>query len=128
MHRLISLSVILAIGVSASALAAPPSKLDPSAAMRFGIRVYARSDGVGATASRIHVRCTRWKKVGQTRPCTGTFRLTRHGHHADYTLTKHAATFLNTPNSVMYEVAAHTTHPLAGVPSSSGRFSGFYPK
>jgi hypothetical protein len=79
---------------------------------------------------RVGVRARRaaLQQVGQTRPCTGTFRLTHDGQHADYRLTRHAATFLNMPGSIMHKVAAHTTHALAGLPSSTGRFSGFYPK
>ena len=127
MHRLAGLSLMVVLTFPALALASAPSKLNPDAAMRYGISVFARSDGLGATASRIHVTCKRWSSVGQTRPCTGGFRLTRHGRHADYKLTKHAGTFLNTPGSVMYKVAARTPHKVQGLPVSTGTFSGFYP-
>ena len=128
MHRPAGLSLMILLTFPAFALASSPSKLNPDAAMRHGIRVFARSDGLGATASRIHVTCERWSRVGQTRPCTGRFRLTRHGRHADYKLTKHAGTFLNTPASVMYKVAARTPHKAQGLPVSTGTFLGFYPR
>jgi hypothetical protein len=127
-HRVASLSIILVLCFPALASAARPSKLSPAAAMRSGIRVFAGSNDIRATASRIHVTCKRWTRVGQTRPCTGSFRLTRHGRHADYHLTRHAGTFLNTPNSVMYVVAARAARSVAGLPIDTGKFSGFYPR
>jgi hypothetical protein len=127
MHRLAGLSIMLALCSPTLASAARPSKLSPAAAMRHGIGVFAASDDIRATASRVHVTCRRWTRVGQTRPCTGSFRLTRRGRHADYHLTRGAGTFLNTPNSVMYEVVARATRSVAGLPTDTGKFSGFYP-
>jgi hypothetical protein len=43
-------------------------------------------------------------------------------------LTKHAGTFLNTPGSVMYEVAARASRSVPGLPIDTGTFAGFYPR
>jgi hypothetical protein len=96
--------------------------------MRQGIHTFADADDLGAHASRIHVRCASWTHVGQTRRCSGTFRLTRKGKHADYRLNSAAGTMLNTRHSVMYRVAATTEHPTGGLPADTGEFSGFYPR
>lgn len=118
------LVALAALAPAGAALAASkPAPFGPDAAMRKGIRTWAQDSG--ATASRLHVSCAAIPKVGQTRPCTGTFRLTRHGRHADYRLTSRASTFRNSAHSIMYHVAARTTAPLPGVPSSTGGFSGF---
>jgi len=58
-------------------------------------------------------------------PCTGSFRLALHGRHADYTLTRKAATFRNSPGSVEYRVYAQTAKKVKGLPSKIGGFSGF---
>jgi hypothetical protein len=127
MHR-VALGIMLALCFPALASAARPSTLSPTAAMRAGIEVFAASNDIRATASRINLTCKRWTRVGQTRPCTGSFRLTRRGRHADYRLTRAAGTFLNTPDSVMYELAARAARSVAGLPIDTGRFSGFYPR
>ena len=125
---MLTAAALLAVAVPSTIAAPSPTRLDPDKAMRLGIRAYAAtSEHPPATiASRIHVRCTRWTKVGQTRPCTGTFRLTRNGRHADYTLTRKAGTFLNTPGSVEYRVAAATPKKVRGLRSRFGPFLGFY--
>jgi hypothetical protein len=43
-------------------------------------------------------------------------------------LTKHAGTVLNTPGSVMYEVAARASRSVPGLPIDTGTFAGFYPR
>jgi hypothetical protein len=43
-------------------------------------------------------------------------------------LTNGTGTVLNTPNLVVYKVAARTSRRVAGLPIDTGKFSGFYPQ
>jgi hypothetical protein len=123
------LAVILSLMAPSAALASlHGAQITADAAMRKGIRDYARvglGDGVVAQASRIHVTCQPVTKVGQKRPCTGTFRLTLGGRSADYTLGKSARTLRIAPHAIEYRVAATTNATVAGLPASTGGFSGF---
>jgi hypothetical protein len=95
------------------------------AAMRRGIRDVGRVAAGGATASRIKVACPPVKKVNQRRTCTGTFRLTKGGHSADYTLTSRNHVFRIAPGAIEYRVSAKAAHKVKGLPSRTD-LMGFY--
>jgi hypothetical protein len=114
--------VAVAAPATASAVGAP---LKSDAAMRKGVRDFARVEAHGAKPSRIHVTCAAGTKLGTTIPCSGTFRLTLHGRSADYRLTKKAAAFRNSPGSVEYRLYARSAKTVVGLPQSTGGFMGF---
>jgi hypothetical protein len=113
--------------VPGAAGAASHPRFGADAAMRKGIRDYARHglEPDRATASRIRVSCRPVKKVGDKGPCKGTFRLTLDGRSADYTLTGKARTLRIAPHAIEYRVAATTDDEVPGLPASTGSFSGF---
>jgi hypothetical protein len=110
---------------AAALAAAPAHQHGADGAMRKGIRDYARVAAHGAKASRIKVRCKPVRKVGAEGACTGTFRLTRDGRHADYRLTKKAGTLRISQGAIEYHLAAKATRKAAGLPAGTGLFSGF---
>jgi hypothetical protein len=89
-----------------------------NAAMRKGIRDFVRleTDGAGK-ASKIDVTCKPVKKVGQTRPCVGTFNVVLDGETASYRLTKKARTFRIAPDAIEFRVSAVATKKIDGLPS-----------
>ena len=114
--KLIPLTLVLATLTPAAAMAIDnPS---PNAAMRKGIRDFVRleTDGAGK-ASKIDVTCKPVKKVGQTRPCTGTFNVVLDGETASYRLTKKARTFRIAPDAIEFRVSAVATKKIDGLPS-----------
>jgi hypothetical protein len=110
---------------AAIAATAPAHPHSAAGAMRKGIRDFARVAAHDARASRIHVSGEAVRKVGAEGTCTGTFRLTRAGRHADYRLTKRAGTLRISPNAIEYHVAAKAAKKVAGLPAGTGLFSGF---
>ncbi|HVW18214.1 MAG TPA: hypothetical protein VHB30_08185 [Solirubrobacteraceae bacterium] len=128
-----ALPAILALCVATAAgdaAAAPREPFTATGAMRHGIYQYADYPARGVArgivhASDIHVSCEAIPKVGERRPCTGSFRLSRGSHTATYRLTSRASTFRNTRHSIMYTVAATADRALPGLPRSTGSFSGF---
>jgi hypothetical protein len=56
-------------------------------------------DGRRRKASKVAIKCEPVKKVGQTRPCTGTFDVKLDGKTASYRLTKKARTFRIAPRA-----------------------------
>ena len=118
MHRskLLPLTLALAALAPSTALAAQNPTAD--AAMRKGIRDFVRleTDGAGK-ASKIAVRCTPVKKVGQTRPCAGTFDVVVDGERASYRLTKKARTFRISPGAIEFRVSAVATKKIDGLPA-----------
>jgi hypothetical protein len=111
----------------ADAVVAPAGNVNAEAAMRKGIRDFARVEGAGdgATASRIRIDCVAVPKVGDLGRCTGTFRLTRTGASADYRLTRRARTLRIAPNAIEFRVSATATRLRGDLPRSTGSFSGF---
>jgi hypothetical protein len=107
----------------AGAIAAKNPTAD--AAMRKGIRDYARVAAHGAKASKIDVSCKPVTKVGAKGACSGTFRLTLDGKSADYTLTSKARTLRISPGAIEYRVSAVTHDHVKGLPASTSAFSGF---
>ena len=97
-----------------------------TAAFRAGIRAFARIED--ARVSSTSVRCRANPRVGDVRPCTGSFRVRRAGRTATYVLTARAATFRNTPGSIEYRVHARTADRVPGLPASVGGLLGFYAK
>jgi hypothetical protein len=87
--------------------------------MRKGIRDVARLTPGGATASKIKITCPPVKKVNQTRRCSGTFRLTKDGRSADYTLTSRNHVFRISPGAIEYRVAAKAAKKVKGLPGST---------
>jgi len=123
MLRVATSIAALAMLVPGAAAARVPITAD--AAMRKGIRDFARLGAREATASRIHVICRAVPKVGDKGRCTGTFRLTRRGRSADYELTSTAWTLRISPAAIQYRVAAVTDGRVPGLPRTTGGFSGF---
>ncbi len=114
--KIIPLTLAFATLTPAAAMAADnPSA---NAAMRKGIRDFVRleTDGAGK-ASKIDVTCKPVKKVGQTRPCTGTFNVVLDGETASYRLTKKARTFRIAPDAIEFRVSAVATKKIDGLPS-----------
>ncbi len=125
--KLVALTLtVAALGVSAAPAAATP-ELQSDTAMRKAIRDYAkRSPGGEAMRARnIRVDCVQAAKVGTTRPCSGTFSLTRGSRIAHYRLTERASTFRNSPGSIEYRLYAEATRKAPGLPSSIASWRGF---
>lgn len=135
-RRTVLLGLAATLGLAGSAVAAAPSHgataphpakaaLTSDAAMRKGIRDYARVVRKG-TASRIRVDCVPATKVGSTKPCRGSFVVTRKGRISHYRLVSgKAQTFRNTPGSIEYHMFARTNDPLPGARRSTGSLAGF---
>ena len=117
--RLIPLTLALAVLTPA---AAPAAIANPQsdAAMRKAIRDYAKRSIKGETlkATKIKVDCVQATEISSTRPCSGTFSLTRDGKTAHYRLTKRANTFRNSPGSMIANLHAAATKKAPGLPAS----------
>ena len=113
--KLIPLTLALATLAPGAAMA--PQNLTADAAMRKGIRDFVRleTDGAGK-ASKIAIKCEPVKKVGQTRPCRGTFDVKLDGKTASYRLTKKARTFRIAPDGIEFRVNAVATRKIKGLP------------
>ena len=118
---LAALAVMAAVPAGAMAAKNPTA----DAAMRKGIRDYARVAVTDAKASNIHVNCKPVTKVGQKGTCAGTFSLTKGGRTAHYKLTSKARTLRLSPGAIEYRVSAVTKDKVQGLPASIGAFSGF---
>ncbi|HWH94803.1 MAG TPA: hypothetical protein VNT03_13165 [Baekduia sp.] len=84
-------------------------------AFKKGIRDVARLEGDGAKAVHIDIDCVAVPEVGDKKPCTGSFDLTRNGKIAHYVLTKKARTFRISPGAIEYRVASKATKKVAGL-------------
>jgi hypothetical protein len=115
--KLIPLTLAFATLAPGAALAAQDSPT-ADAAIRKGIRDFVRleTDGAGK-ASKLKVTCRPVEKVGQTRPCAGTFNVVVDGQTASYRLTKKARTFRISPGAIEYRVSAVATKRVAGLPA-----------
>jgi hypothetical protein len=124
-------SKILPLALIATAFAAPATAgaaiQNPQAdsAMRKGIRDVARVSAGGAKASAIHIKCVPVKKVGQKGRCAGTFRLTKNGKTATYTLTSGARVLRISRGAIEYRVQSKAAKKVAGLPGKTD-LAGFY--
>ena len=118
-HRLIPLAIAVAVITPTAAPAAIPNP-QSDAAMRKAIRDYAKRSIKGETlkATRISVDCVQATEISSTRPCSGTFSLTRSGKTAHYKLTKRSTTFRNSPGSMIATLHAVATKKAPGLPAS----------
>ena len=117
--RLISLAVALAVITPTAAPAAIPNP-QSDAAMRKAIRDYAERSVKGETlkVTKLAVDCVQAVEISSTRPCSGTFSLTRHGKTARYKLTKRSTTFRNSPGSMIATLHAVATKKAPGLPAT----------
>ena len=121
MKRLIATTALVTTLIpAATALASPPT---PDAAMRKGVRDYARS--VHATASGVEVHCRPAPHVDAVAGCRGNFRLTKADGSSSYALTDGASVLRISPNAIEYRVEARTGHAAPGMPRTTGVFGGF---
>jgi hypothetical protein len=118
---LTTLAVVAAVPSGAMAAKNPTG----DAAMKKGIKDYARVAVDGAKASNIDIDCKPVTKVGQKGACVGTFSLTKGGKTAHYKLTSKARTLRLSPGAIEYRVSAVTKDKVKGLPASTGAFSGF---
>jgi hypothetical protein len=114
--KILPLTLAFATLAPGAAMAAQNPTAD--AAMRKGIRDFVRleTDGAGK-ASKLAVTCKAVKKVGQMRPCVGTFDVKVDGKTASYRLTKKARTFRIAPDAIEYRVSAVATKKVKGLPA-----------
>jgi len=114
--KIIPLALAFATLTPGAAVAAQNPTAD--AAMRKGIRDFVRVETEGAgKASKLAITCKPVKKVGQTRPYTGTFNVKLDGKTASYRLTEKARTFRISPGAIEYRVNAVTNNKVAGLPA-----------
>jgi hypothetical protein len=122
--RIVTARTFRVLGAQQRTPTCTPTRLTANAAMRRGIRAWARTEG--AVASQVVVNCLAVRRVGERRGCRGgNFRLERDGRSADYRLTSRAGNFRNSPGSIQYILAAITHHPVRGLPRAVDGFSGF---
>src|SRR3954469_21079512 len=95
----LALIAVAVTGSSAATAGAAIKNPQADAAMRKGIRDMARISAYGATASKIRITCPLVKEANQQRPRAGTFRLTKNGRSADYTLTSRNHVFRISPGA-----------------------------
>jgi hypothetical protein len=115
----LALIAVVVAGTSATTASALIKNPQADAAMRKGIRDVARISADGATASKIKITCPPVAKVNQKRSCTGTFRLTKAGRHADYTLTKKNHVIRISKGAIEYRVASKADHKVKGLPGTT---------
>ena len=120
------IGIVAALGAASPAASAAQSSNRAEAAMTKGIRDYARVAAEGATASKIVVDAKAVSDVGDKSRVTGTFRLTKNGRTAVYRLTANARVLRISPSAIEYKLAAKATKTAAGLPKSTGSFSGFF--
>jgi hypothetical protein len=118
---LTTLAVVAAVPTGAMAAKNPTA----DAAMKKGIKDYARVAVTDTKASNIKIDCQPVTKVGQKGACVGMFSLTKGGKTAHYKLTSKARTLRLSPGAIEYRVSAVTKDKVKGLPASTGSFSGF---
>ena len=107
--------VLAAAVIAPTAAVATVKNPQSDAAMRKAIRGYATAKTVKAT--HIDVDCVQADKISSTKPCSGTFRLTRDGKTARYRLTSKSDTFRNSPGTIVSNLDAVATKKAAGLPT-----------
>ena len=120
------IGILAALGGAAPAASAAESTNRAESAMTKGIRDYARVAADGAKATQIAIDAKAVSGVGDKRRVTGTFRLTKDGRSAVYRLTANARVLRISPSAIEYKVSAKATKAAAGLPRSTGAFSGFF--
>jgi hypothetical protein len=123
--KLLSLALIITAFAAPATAGAAIKNPQADAAMRKGIRDVGRFAAEGAKVSAVHIKCVPVKKVNQKGKCTGTFRLTKAGKSATYTLTSKARTFRISPGAIEYRVSAHADKKVEGLPARTD-LAGFY--
>jgi hypothetical protein len=109
---LAAIAVPTAAGTAQAALKNPQA----DAAMRKGIRDVARLETDGARATNIRISCVPVPKVGDKKPCSGSFDLTKGGRTARYVLTSKARTLRISRGAIEYRVSSHAAAKVAGLP------------
>ena len=119
---LLTLTAVAALPATASARDSDRA----DAAMRKGIRDYARVVAK-ASASQISVDASRSiGKVGAQSTLSGSFRLTKDGRTVTYRLTSKARALRISPSGIEYRLSARAVNPVRGFESSTGSFTGFF--
>jgi hypothetical protein len=125
--KFLPIALALAVLTPAAAADAAIKNPQPDAAMRKGVRDFAKF-GIKdhkATASKLKFTCTPIPHVNDKGTCTGTFSLTLNGKTADYKLTKKAGTFRIGKGAIEYHLNAKATKKAQGLPTQVGTFAGF---
>ena len=120
------IGIVAALGAASPAASSAAASNKAESAMTKGIRDFARVAADGAKVSQIHVDAESVARVGDKERVTGSFRLTKDGRTAVYTLTSSARVLRISPQAIEYRVAAKATKSAAGLPKSTGGFSGFF--
>ena len=117
--RLIPLLLILA-AISPTAATAAMKNPQSDAAMRKGVRDYARYGVEGKTlkVKSTDIRCVQAAKVSATEPCRGSFALTFQGRTVRYRLTPMARTFRISQGAMEYHLRAKATRTAPGMPAT----------
>jgi len=113
--QLVSLAVAAAV-IAPTAAVATVKDPQSDAAMRKAIRGYAKAKTMKAT--HMAVDCVQADEISSTRPCSGTFRLTRGGKTAHYRLTSKSDTFRNSPGTIVSNLNAVATKKAPGMPTT----------
>ena len=121
---LLALLAVIATAIPAASTAQSTTRAE--SAMTKGIRDFAKNGADGATASRIAVDAKPVSDVGDKSTVTGTFRLTKDGKTAVYTLTSKARVLRLSPSAIEYRLSAKATKSAEGLPKSIGGFTGFF--
>lgn len=113
------LAVAAAVAVPTATGVAQASVKNPQAdaAMRKGVRDVARLEAGGAKATNIKVSCVAVPNVGDKKPCSGSFDLTKDGKTAHYVLTRRARTLRISRGAIEYRVASKAVKPVSGFPA-----------
>jgi len=116
--RLIPLLLILA-AIAPTAATAAMKNPQSDAAMRKGIRDYARSGLEGKTlkVKATDIRCTQAAEVGSTGRCHGSFSLTHNGRTVRYRLTTMARTERISQGAMQYNLRAKAARTAPGLPA-----------
>lgn len=113
---LVAVAVAVAVPTVAGTAQAAVKNPQADAAMRKGIRDVARLEADNAKATNIRIACVAVPKVGDKKPCSGSFDLTKDGRTAHYVLTSKARTFRISRGAIEYRVSSHAAGRVAGLP------------
>jgi hypothetical protein len=116
---ILTLSVVAPTLATTTAAQAAVKHPQADQAIKKGIRDVARLEGDGAKATNIKVSCVAVPRVGDKKPCAGSFDLTKGGRTAHYTLGKKARTFRISPGAIEYRVNAKATRKVDGLPGQT---------
>ena len=120
------LPIISALAIGAAAVPAQASDNRAESAMSKGIRDYARVVADGAKVSGVKLDAKPVSKVGARAAVSGSFRLTLGGKTVTYRLTSSARVVRLSPAAIEYRLAAKAANATAGLPGSTGAFTGFF--